>query len=106
MALQQTNCTVYVDTSVATGTPFLLATVRVTKVRWVSPTASPSDQCILQDANGKNVWGSVAPGAQWLDPDSWPDPTAPFIAAGLQIGTLTSGFVFIYYSYNLNPTGY
>jgi len=106
MALQLTNCSAYVDSTVSAGVPFLLATVRVTKIRWVSPLAGPTDVCTLQDATGKNVWGSSASGPSWVDPDNWLDPTAPFIAAGLQIGTLSSGYLFIWFSYNLNPTGY
>lgn len=64
---------------------------RAQSVRWVSPAAEAGHALTIQDSNGKELWRSLASGANHLDGerlDTWWNQ-------GFKVPTLDSGTLYI-----------
>ena len=86
-----------------TGNPFILDTagggvifndyIRIKHLRWVDAGAA-GNHCSIQDAAGREIWRGVASGANFEE-DSLSENLRFF--KGLNLATLDSGKVFVYY---------
>jgi hypothetical protein len=67
--------------------------IAVKRVRWESVSASAGDTVVIQDAGGRVLWESIAPGSNFTDSDLletiWP--------TGFKVPTLASGKLYIYF---------
>lgn len=93
MSNNVTRNPLYIDTAAASAV--ILGRLEITKIRWVSTTASAGHQCVIQDGNGDPVWESVAPADDHVDSDGWTDDN-PLAVTGLIVPTLSSGAVYIH----------
>ena len=66
--------------------------LRISRIRWVSKTASAGDTCVLSDSAGQVIFESSATGADWSDETDMKDVQ---MVNGLAVTTLTSGNVYV-----------
>ena len=92
MSNNVTRNPLYIDTAGASAV--ISGRIEITKIRWVSASASAGHQCVIQDGSGNAVWESVAPADDHIDSDAWTDEN-PLVIVGLKVPTLGSGAVYI-----------
>ena len=80
--------------AVSGGTgPVTANTWAISRMRWVSPSATSGDTCAVNDGYGNPIWQSVAQQtAPWSEETDF--AKEPPIA-GISVATLTSGTLFI-----------
>lgn len=78
------------------GIPLLTRSLLINAIRWVSPSSSAGHQVIIQNQHDRTIWESVAPGSNHVEESGWPEDE-PLYADGLQIPTLDSGKIYIYF---------
>lgn len=79
----------------ASGSVITSRTFTVSKIRWVSKSASAADDVDIQNGAGTSKWVSVASGANYVEETHF-DPDARIRLEGLTVPTLDSGTLYIY----------
>ena len=64
--------------------------IRVQSLRWVVDTGTAGDNLKLEDANGEQVWESIAVTADFVDADY---PYADF--EGFEVSVIDSGILYV-----------
>ena len=71
------------------------AMMRVKSVRWVAPSAAAGNAVVIQDANDKILWETIATGANYTEEaivENW-------WMSGFKVPTLASGVLYVTLSY-------
>ena len=86
------DVTTHVHRIVTPGPGLLMAeTIAVLDIRWVSPSAAQGDQVVLEGADGRILWESVADGAHYVERDY----IGQVGVGGYRVPALDSGTLYI-----------
>jgi len=73
------------------GAPLIVAaSIYLRRVRWVGATTA-GHQAVIQDSNGRVVWESICPGANYVEAEQ----LHYFAVGGYKVPTLGSGKLYI-----------